>query len=91
LTEETMALQQQFETAAEGVKKLSRRPDNESLLALYSLFKQATEGDVSGSRPGLLDLKGRAKYDAWAKRKGLAKDKAMQEYVALVKKLESSQ
>lgn len=84
-----MALQQDFEAATENVKKLPRRPDNDSLLALYSLFKQATEGDVKGSRPGLLDLVGRKKYDAWAAKKGMAKDQAMQDYVALVKRLEA--
>ena len=57
---------------------------NEQLLELYALYKQATEGDVSGSRPGLLDLKGRAKFDAWAKAKGTGKDEAMKKYVALV-------
>ncbi len=59
---------------------------NDVLLDLYALYKQATSGDVSGSRPGMLDVKGRAKYDAWAKRKGLTKDAAMQQYVALVGK-----
>ena len=59
------------------------RPTN---LALYALFKQATSGDVSGSRPGMLDLRGRAKYDAWAKHKGMTKDAAMQAYIDLVAK-----
>ena len=57
------------------------------LLGLYGLYKQATEGDVSGSRPGVFDLKGRAKFDAWAGRKGTSKDDAMKKYVALVGKL----
>jgi diazepam-binding inhibitor (GABA receptor modulator, acyl-CoA-binding protein) len=54
------------------------------LLELYALYKQATVGDASGSRPGMLDLRGRAKYDAWAKHKGLTADAAMQAYIAVV-------
>ncbi len=77
----------QFKDAKARVEKLSRRPSNDQLLDLYGLYKQATEGDVSGERPGLLDLRGRAKYDAWAKRKGGSKDDAMKKYVALVDRL----
>ena len=82
-----MALADDFRSAQERVKTLTTRPSNDTLLELYSLYKQATDGDVQGKRPGMLDLKGRAKYDAWAGRKGLAKDAAMQQYVALVDKL----
>ncbi len=82
-----MALDDDFRSAQERVKTLRTRPSNDTLLELYSLFKQGTEGDVSGSRPGMLDLKGRAKYDAWAKRKGTARDAAKQQYVALVDRL----
>ena len=82
-----MALADDFRSAQERVKTLSTRPSNDTLLELYSLFKQATEGDVQGKRPGMLDLKGRAKYDAWAGRKGLGKEAAMQQYVALVERL----
>lgn len=57
---------------------------NDVMLAMYALFKQATVGDVSGPRPGMLDLRGRAKYDAWAEKKGMTKDAAMTAYVALV-------
>lgn len=80
-------LKTQFNQAAEDVKKLSSRPDNQTLLELYALFKQATDGDVSGSRPGMLDVKGRAKFDAWAKKKGLSSEAAMKDYLALVTKL----
>ncbi len=82
-----MALEDDFRSAQERVKTLTTRPSNDSLLELYSLFKQATEGDVQGKRPGMLDLKGRAKYDAWAGRKGLGREAAMQQYVALVDRL----
>jgi diazepam-binding inhibitor (GABA receptor modulating acyl-CoA-binding protein) len=78
-----------FEEAKVRVEKLSKRPSNDQLLDLYAFYKQATEGDVAGSRPGMLDLKGRAKFDAWAKRKGLSKDDAMRKYVGLVDKLEA--
>ena len=82
-----MALPDDFQSAQERVKTLSARPSNDTLLELYSLFKQATEGDVQGKRPGMLDMKGRAKFDAWAGRKGLAREAAMQQYVARVDRL----
>jgi diazepam-binding inhibitor (GABA receptor modulator, acyl-CoA-binding protein) len=82
-----MALADDFRSAQERVKTLTTRPSNDTLLELYSLYKQATDGDVQGKRPGMLDLKGRAKYDAWAGRKGLAREAAMQQYVALVERL----
>ena len=78
-----------FDTASREVQQLPQRPDNMTLLKLYSLFKQATEGDVSGKRPGLTDLVGRAKYDAWAGLKGLSNEQAMQDYVGLVEKLKA--
>jgi diazepam-binding inhibitor (GABA receptor modulator, acyl-CoA-binding protein) len=59
---------------------------NDTLLELYALYKQATAGDVDGSRPGMMDLRGRAKYDAWAKHKGESKDAAIEAYIALVGK-----
>ena len=80
-------LNAQFQQAQVQVKTLSKRPDNDTLLQLYSLFKQATAGEVTGSRPGLLQLTDRAKYDAWAKLKGTAPDAARQRYVDLVKRL----
>ena len=80
-------LNTQFQEAQVQVKTLTKRPDNDTLLQLYSLFKQATEGDVQGKRPGMLDMKGRAKFDAWTARKGLGKDAAMQQYVSLVNRL----
>jgi acyl-CoA-binding protein len=77
-------LRAQFETAAQEAQKLPIRPDNDTLLKLYALYKQSTAGDVSGSRPGFTDFVGRAKYDAWAKLKGTTKDAAMQAYIDLV-------
>ena len=82
-----MGLTESFAEAQVKVKTLKAAPSNEDLLELYSLFKQATVGDVQGSRPGMLDVKGRAKFDAWAKKKGTGKDAAMTSYVALVERL----
>lgn len=78
---------EQFKNAMEEVKTLSSRPDNETLLKLYSLYKQSTEGDVAGDRPGFADIRGRAKYDAWAGLKGTSKEQAMQDYVDFVRVL----
>ena len=82
-----MELQQQFESAVTRSKELNRRPTNEELLLLYALYKQATEGDVSGERPGGFDFKAIAKYDAWEELKGKSKELAMQDYIQLVEKL----
>jgi diazepam-binding inhibitor (GABA receptor modulator, acyl-CoA-binding protein) len=76
-----------FEAAVADSKKLPEKPDNMTLLQIYSLYKQATEGDVEGKRPGFTDMVGRAKYDAWAAIKGKSKDEAMQAYVDLVESL----
>ena len=82
-----MDLQQQFETAVTRSKELTKRPSNEDLLQLYGLFKQATDGDVTGERPGGFDFKAIAKYDSWADLKGKSKDEAKKEYIDLVEKL----
>jgi acyl-CoA-binding protein len=78
----------QFENAVARSKELAKRPSNEELLTLYALYKQATEGDVVGDRPGGFDFKAIAKFDAWEEIKGKSKDQAMQDYVALVEKLQ---
>ncbi len=80
-------LSEQFEQAAEQAKALPIRPDNATMLQLYSLYKQATAGDVSGKRPGFTDFVGRAKYDAWAELKGRSREEAMQAYIDLVNSL----
>jgi diazepam-binding inhibitor (GABA receptor modulator, acyl-CoA-binding protein) len=76
-----------FEAAVAASKQLPEKPDNMTLLKIYSLYKQATEGDVEGKRPGFTDMVGRAKYDAWAAVKGKSSDEAMQEYVELIDSL----
>jgi diazepam-binding inhibitor (GABA receptor modulating acyl-CoA-binding protein) len=80
-------LKAKFEAAAVAAKQTKRRPDNPTLLKLYSYYKQATDGDVKGDRPGGFDFVGGAKHDAWAKLKGMSKDEAMTNYVKQVDKL----
>ena len=80
--------QKEFDEALQAVKGLPDQPPD-VLLELYGLFKQATAGDVTGSRPGMLDFKGRAKFDAWAGRRGLSKEAAMEAYVQVVGRLRS--
>ncbi len=82
------ALTIQFEKAAEQAKSLKERPDNDSLLKMYGLYKQGSEGDNAGKRPGFTDPVGRKKFDAWAAEAGKSKDDAMKEYVALIKTLQ---
>ncbi len=81
-----MDLKQQFEASIEKAKGLPNQ-SNQTLLELYSLYKQATVGDVEGERPGGFDFRGQAKYDAWQKRRGMASGEAMQAYVELVDRL----
>ena len=81
-------LKKQFEQAVAESKTLPEKPDNMTLLKIYSLYKQATEGDVEGKRPGFTDMVARAKYDAWAAQKGKAGDAAMQEYIDLIESLQ---
>lgn len=76
-----------FQAAKQRVKALDERPDNDTLLRLYALYKQGSEGDVSGEKPGFFDFVGTAKYEAWAKLAGTPHDEAKQKYVALVDKL----
>ena len=83
-TKKEKPLAEKFAEAKGRVETLKRRPSNDQLLELYAFYNQATDGDATGSRPGMLDLKGRAKFDAWAGRKGMSKDDAMKKYVALV-------
>ena len=80
-------VKKQFDAAVAASKSLKERPDNNTMLQLYALYKQASEGDVEGRRPGFTDMVGRAKYDAWAGVKGKSNDDAMKEYTALVTSL----
>jgi diazepam-binding inhibitor (GABA receptor modulator, acyl-CoA-binding protein) len=80
-------LKSRFEAAVAGSRNLTERPDNATLLKLYALFKQATAGDNTESKPGFGDLVGRAKWDAWTAVKGTSADAAMQQYVDLIESL----
>ena len=80
-------LKSAFEQASRDIQTLSERPDNDTLLRLYGLYKQGSEGDVKGDKPGFFDFVGTAKYEAWAKLAGTGQDDAMKKYVDLVKKL----
>ena len=82
-------LQTRFEQAKQDVQALPERPDNDTLLRLYALYKQGSEGDISGPKPGFFDFVATAKYEAWARLKGTAQDDARQQYIDLVKKLGS--
>ena len=84
------ATELEFEAAGIAVKTLTKPPDNDALLELYALFKQASVGDVVGERPGMMDVVARSKYDAWAKRKGETTEAAMTGYTALVKALQQA-
>lgn len=79
-----------FQAAVDKSKTFTKRPDNSELLRLYALFKQATEGDASGDRPGGFDFKAIAKFDAWAEEKGKTKEQATAEYISFVNKLAES-
>ena len=83
-------LHDQFNSAVTRSRQLPSRPSNEDLLQLYALYKQATEGDVTGEQPGGFDFKAIAKYQAWEEVKGKSKEDAMREYVALVSRLEGN-
>ena len=80
-------LKADFQNAAKDVMDLSERPDNDTMLRLYGLYKQGSEGDVSGPKPGFFDFVGTAKYEAWEKLAGTKPEDAMKKYVDLVKKL----
>uniref|UniRef100_A0A673HXS4 Acyl-CoA-binding protein n=1 Tax=Sinocyclocheilus rhinocerous TaxID=307959 RepID=A0A673HXS4_9TELE len=77
----------EFQKAAEEVKRLKAKPADAEMLEIYSLYKQATVGDVNTARPGMLDFTGKAKWDAWEAKKGMSKDDAMKAYIAKVEEL----
>lgn len=83
----TMDIDQGFEQAVADSKSLSEKPSTETLLKLYSLYKQATEGDVNVEAPGAFDFVAKAKYEAWSSLKGKSKDEAKKEYIDLIEKL----
>lgn len=79
--------QAEFDKAAEEVKHLKTKPADEEMLFIYSHYKQATVGDINTERPGMLDFKGKAKWDAWNELKGTSKEDAMKAYIDKVEEL----
>ena len=86
-----MSLQENFENAAKSANNLSERPSNEDLLKIYSLYKQATQGNNTEDPPGGFDFKAAAKYNAWKKLEGRSKEEAMTQYIDLIERLKSAQ
>jgi diazepam-binding inhibitor (GABA receptor modulator, acyl-CoA-binding protein) len=82
-----MITQEQFEKAVAESKQLTQRPSNDVLLQLYSLYKQATDGDAGEDTSSMFDFVAKAKYNAWASLKGKSKEEAMQQYVSIVENL----
>ena len=82
-----MSIEEDFNDAVERSKRLSERPSNDILLKIYALYKQATEGDVNGERPGGFDFKAAAKFNAWEALKGKSQDEARREYIELIDRL----
>jgi len=80
-------LRREFEQAAEDIQQLGQRPDNDTLLKLYALYKQGSEGNVHGEPPGFFDFVGTAKYEAWGQLRGVSEDEAKQRYIDLVREL----
>lgn len=86
LVNEREALRVAFEGAQEFAKS-SLKVDTDTQLKLYGLYKVATCGKVDGStRPGMWDITGRAKWDAWSdwSTRVDSPEKAMAIYVDLV-------
>lgn len=82
-------LQQRFAQAQNDVKQLPERPGNMTLLRLYALYKQASEGDAHGDKPGMTDIVARYKFEAWESLKGTSQQEAMEKYIALVESLQA--
>ncbi|XP_031623961.1 acyl-CoA-binding protein homolog [Contarinia nasturtii] len=82
-----MSLDERFNEAAERVKLLTKRPTDQELLQLYAFFKQGTFGDNNTSKPGMFDLKGKAKWNTWNEKKGMSQDEAKEKYIAFVDQL----
>ncbi|MEY2115245.1 MULTISPECIES: acyl-CoA-binding protein [Rhodanobacter] len=80
-------LRREFEQAARDIRRLARRPDNDTLLKLYALYKQGSEGDLKRAQPGFFDFVGTAKHEAWAQLNGVLEEEAMRRYIALVYQL----
>lgn len=81
------ALRREFDQAAADIQRVGVRPDNDTLLKLYALYKQGSDGDLSRTQPGFFDFVGTAKHEAWAQLNGVSEDEAMRRYIELVHQL----
>ncbi|KAF4520685.1 hypothetical protein B566_EDAN006361 [Ephemera danica] len=86
-TAANMSLDERFNKAAEDVKKLKTSPSNDEMLEIYAYFKQGSVGDCNTAKPGMMDFKGKAKWEAWNGKKGVSQDEAKEKYVETVQKL----
>ena len=77
-----MSLEDKFKSAADSIAALTKRPSDDELKEIYALYKQATVGDINTQRPGMMDFKGKAKWDAWETKKGMTQDAAKEAYIA---------
>ncbi|XP_053983571.1 acyl-CoA-binding protein homolog [Hylaeus volcanicus] len=75
-----MSVDQRFEAAVETLKSFTKRPSDTEFLELYGLYKQITAGDINKPRPGMMDLRAKAKWDSWKSREGMSKDAAKEAY-----------
>ncbi|XP_056142520.1 acyl-CoA-binding domain-containing protein 7 [Lampris incognitus] len=82
-----MSHKAEFEKMAEDVKKVKTRPTDQELLDLYGLYKQAIVGDINIDKPGMMDMKGKAKWEAWNTRKGKSTEDAMAAYITVAKQI----
>ncbi len=82
-------LDARFKQAADEAQQLPERPDNDTILTLYALYKQGSQGDIAGEKPGFFDFVGVAKYEAWEKRAGMPQDEAKKKYIELVDSLKA--
>ncbi|MDQ3027462.1 MAG: acyl-CoA-binding protein [Pseudomonadota bacterium] len=80
-------LKKKFDAASAAILKAKKDPGNDMKLKLYAHYKQATDGDVAGDKPGFTEFVNRAKYEAWAKLKGTPAEKAMEGYIKLVERV----
>jgi len=83
-----MSLEKEFQDAATEISdKMNKTASDDELKEIYSLYKQGTVGDINTERPGMLDFKGKAKWDAWSSKKGMSKEEAMQKYIDYAKEM----
>lgn len=81
------AFDAEFAQAKERLNSLKEDPGNEVKLKIYALFKQATIGKCNTPKPGMMDIVGKYKWNAWNDLGSMSQDDAQQEYIKLVDNL----